>query len=85
MIVNLWTVFQGSESQLSISGRFAMTTIMRLAAMPIALASRRRDQALFGIKVLLGLILIAVLTIDFVALEFAATGGQMSGIELAGP
>jgi hypothetical protein len=62
-----------------------MTTIMRLAAMPIALASRHRDQVLFGIKVLLGLILIAVPAIDFAALEFAATGGQMSGIELTGP
>jgi hypothetical protein len=58
-------------------------TIMRLAAMPIALASRHRDQVLFGIKAVLALITIIALAINLVELEFAITGGQMSAIELA--
>jgi hypothetical protein len=57
-------------------------TIMRLAAMPIALASRHRDQVLFGIKAVLALITIIALAINLVGLEFAITGGQMSAIEL---
>jgi hypothetical protein len=55
---------------------------MRLAAMPIALASRHRDQVLFGIKAVLALITIIALAINLVGLEFAITGGQMSAIEL---
>jgi hypothetical protein len=70
---------------LVLAGDFAMITIMRLAAIPISLASRHRDEVIFGINVLFGLIFIAVLAMDFAALEFAVTGGQMSGIELAGP
>ena len=62
-----------------------MTTITRLAAMPIAFASRHRHQVLFSVKVLLALVTIVALAINFVGLEYAITGGQMSAIGPADP
>jgi len=47
--------------------------------------SRYRHSVIFGLKVLLALSLIAVLTVGFAALQFALIGEQMSSIELVGP
>src|SRR5437870_3247745 len=46
---------------------------------------RYRHSVIFGLKVLLALSLIAVLTVGFAALQFALIGEQMSSIELVGP
>ena len=58
-----------------------MSTMMRVAAMPGTKATRRKDQLLFGIKVVLVLMAIGFLTINFAAIEFNATAGKMSAIQ----
>ena len=58
-----------------------MSTMMRVAAMPSAKATRRKDQLLFAIKIVLVLLAIGFITINFAAIEFNATAGKMSAIQ----